>query len=562
MSSLRTELWNVHCTVLSNHRKRSVDAELPNLAPGQPLQLPPHGVCEKLAELYFDNMEHCFRILHFPSFKAQLDIFFHQGEHACKFGFLPQLVGALAVAMMLGTHPECQTAAAYPVVRPSNAIHLMKTFLQDLPDNDKYLLPVLQVKMLYLICRWLHLDRVDDLFHLSGDLLRDALVMKMDKDPTTLPDITIFEGELRRRAWMTIIEVDLMLSLLCNMPCLVPAYNSQPPRNVNDEDIFEGMVSLPASRPTTNWTNGICQYLLAQTFPRRVAACSEVDKAESITAQLMLPHIQYLEQVLLELPPPMRFNYLGDKASKTPARLMARMELDISIRRPLMHLYSRGLQNCADADVQQQLMAGFLQSCLMIVNYQDLFDPQYSELDVPWPQGYWDFFYCCYRQELGQATLGICLMIQHLVSAVRDSGSSADNNASSPNIAICTNAKGPSYNRDSLITATRDTLDPMRRRLPFRGSQLKDVVFYEIILASIIPRGAGLQIEDAIIKRLQDLVHECRSELKKANVPALVTPMPESLRSANGSMLTSIGVFDPLWQGFPSVSVLEITDMT
>ena len=90
------------------------------------------------------------------------------------------------------------------------------------------------------------------------------------------------------------------------------------------------------------------------------------------------------------------------------------MELDISIRRPLMRLYWRGVLSTDAKHVQREFRAGFLQSCLVIANYQDLFGPQYSELDVPRSQGYWDFFYTCYRQELGQAIFGMCLEIKNL----------------------------------------------------------------------------------------------------------------------------------------------------
>ncbi len=557
---LRTDLKDLHYSVEMNHHRRpGRSATRPPTTP-HPLQLPPLDVCEKLAVLYFDNMEHCFRVLHWPQFREQLNILFTNGEHACRFGFVPQLVGALAVGVLLATHRECEVAVACSTIRPAEAIHRMESFLQGLKGNERYRLPALQVKMLLLICKWLNLDPFDDLFRLNGDLLRDALVMKMDKDPIHQKGIGLFEGELRRRNWMTLVEIDLMLSLLSKMPCMVPPYTTSPPRNINDDEIFEDMEFLPASRPTQEWTDGLCQYVLAQSFPRRKSACSQMDSADRVITGDVLAHTRYLEKVLQDLPPPLRFNYVGDDASKTPARLMARMELDISIRRPLMHLYSLCALTSDFQAYQREIRAGFLQSCLMIGNYQDLFDPLYSELDVPRPQGYWDFFYTCYRQELGQATLGLCLEIKSLGSddATHENGVVTTSSAPSSNVT----ERGPLYGRESLIDAVTDTLDPMRRRLPYRASKLKDVVYYDIVLTSLLPVQPGQDKEAMMMQRLQNLIDECRTELKHASVPNVSAPIyhlqprPED---ATGSDL-AVG-FDPLWEDFPHVDVFDPVDL-
>ncbi|KAJ9615676.1 hypothetical protein H2200_001752 [Cladophialophora chaetospira] len=555
---LRADLRNLHCSIEMNHSKTQSLATSVTATKSYPLQLPSLELCKKLGVLYFDNMEHCFRILHWPNFRDQLEILFTDGEHACKFGFLPQLVGTLAVAVLLGTHQECEAAGTCSTIRPREAIRYMGDFLHSLQHHERYRLPALQVKMLLLICKWLNLDPFDDLFRLNGELLRDALVMKMDKDPIILRDIGVYEGELRRRNWMTIIEVDLMLSLLCKMPCMVPPYTSSPPRNVNDEEIFEGMESLPTSRPTQEWTDGLCQYLLAQSFPRRVTACLEVGRSDRVVVDEVLAHTRYLEKVLQDLPPPMRFNYLGDEASKTPARLMARMELDISIRRPLMLLYSRCVLSPEATNDQREIRAGLLQSCLMVGNYQDLFDPQYSELDVPRSQGYWDFFYTCYRQELGQSTMGLCLQIKHLGDTDRTDCLTAASSRPSSNNSTNTMPTGPLYNQGSLINAVNDALEPMRRRLPHRASKLKDVIYYDMILTSLLPLRPGQDRESMMIQRLQGLVDECRGELSRANIPYFIAPEPRSERTLTDGGVSGIPIeFDPLWEGFPDVDILD-----
>ncbi|KAL2436729.1 hypothetical protein ABEF95_013602 [Exophiala dermatitidis] len=560
MVSLRSELKSLHDAIAmtsqrrDNDNPRSTSAKLSLLMDSayqfasMSVQFPPFDVCEKLAVHYFDNLEHCFRILHWPEFRAQLEIFFTpgQGEQSCKFGFVPQLVGVLATACTLGTHPECDAGASYPILQQPIALKFIQNFLGNLSDRQRYLFPALQAKMLMLMLRWMSVDKIDDLFRLNGEILRDALVMKLDQDPSSTAgsNTSIFESELRRRCWMTIVECDLMLCILCKLPCMVPPYTTQQPRNVNDDELFEGMDRLPPSRPLEEWTDGLCQYVLAQSFPRRLVACKQMDSSSGHVVELkdVLLHTRYLEQVLRDLPPPLRFSYTGDRDSKTPPRLMARMELDISIRRPLMHLYSRcaaaaGADDDDSSDNSDSLVrqtnearAGFLRSCLMLITFQDLFDPQFSEINVPRPQGYWDFFHNVYRCELGQAILGLCLEIKRLSLNSAEEDRDTRTNSFTP-LNGTTTAGGtstsstptPQYSRESIIDSVKDILGPMKRRLMQHQHEhqdegakanaianananlnnFRDIIYLTVVLTSVLPLPAEQEQDSEVQVQVQ-----------------------------------------------------------
>ena len=526
---LRTDLRRIHYTIEAHELQTTQQAQLMPTTTFSLQDLPPQNVCESLTELYFDNLEHCFRILHGPDFQRQLKILFTdgQGPAACSFAFLPQLVGVLAMGAMLGTHTECHLALSYPLVQQHVALKFMNDFIAGLNGPQICLLPSLQVKMLALILGWLALQPLDDVFRDHGQILRDALIMRMDRDPSTIPELSIYQGEMRRRIWMTIAEVDLMLSILCKLPCMIPRYTCRPPQNVNDDELFEGMDQLPRSRPMEQWTDGLCQYVLARSYARRLAACKQLEAGDTpITSDDVREHIAYLEKELQDLPPPLRFSFDGDEDSKTPPRLMARIELDISIRRPLMHLYSC-LAAAPNPDIiRPETRAGFIQSCLMLAVFQDLFDPEFSEVNVPRPEGYWDFFYNVYRHELGSAILGLCSEIRHLhrvqsslsmtstpspspqiggsSSTTYDSNAHAHAHAhaSASRVAIpAGNAhhsnsstptfRPPIYTLAGMIASVLETLEPMVRRLLYPHNKFKDVVYYTIVLSSIRPGPAG-----------------------------------------------------------------------
>ncbi|KIV85810.1 hypothetical protein PV11_01466 [Exophiala sideris] len=556
-TSLRKDLRTIHYSVEMNNHRLWHQPATPQLLDQQPFDLPSFHICEKLATLYFDNMEHCFRVLHYPSFRRQLKILFTDGlgKEACSFGFLPQLIGVLAFAVTIGTYPECVAAASYAILERSRALEFMSNFLSTVKPRLRYTLPVMQTKSLLLICKWAFLEPIDDLFGFSGEILRDALVMKLSEDPSKLSGVGIFEGELRRRLWMSIMETDLMLSLLCKMPCMVPAYTAKPPQNINDDEIFEDIESLPQSRPMEEWTDGLCQYVLSQSFPRRLSACKETDGTTHIRFADIRHHLTYLEKILQELPSPLRFTYQGDQASKTPPRLLARMELDFSIRRPLMHLYTCAATTPYLNDIQRECTDGFVQSCLMITTFQDLFDPRYSEIDVPEPEGYWDFFHNLYRMELGLAILGLCLEIKKLASlALMDGG---PQQPGAPRSAAVT--------KTSLIHSVQDTLEPLKLRLSHIGGNFKDLVYFTIVLTSLLPEQPGQNKEAMIRETLQALVRECQSQLRKDNVPIVAVPddnyaARESAPANGNGAFAGIGAYDPSWSEFPSLDIFEPLD--
>ncbi|KAK5326360.1 hypothetical protein LTR93_003222 [Exophiala xenobiotica] len=590
LATLRVDVKTVHHAVeMNNHT--IWHEQVTTVPTGQrPLELPPLHVCERLTTLYFDNMEHCFRILHAPAFREQLKILFTDGagEQACSFGFIPLLFGVLSIGASVGTHGECEIGASTSILHPSRVLGVMRNFLSSVRLRQRYLLPVLQVRMLVLVCQWSYLGRADDLFILSGEILRDALIMKLNQDPSTLDGISVFEGEVRRRMWMTVVEIDLMLCILCKIPCTVPPYTSRPPQNINDDEIYDGIAALPASRPTEEWTDGLCQHVLSQSFPLRLAACKQMDGTGHIKLTELLVYTRDVEKVLSDLPSPLRFSYMGDQASKTPPRLMARMELDFSIRRPLMHLYTCFAASPNAYDIQQECTDGFLQSCLMITTFQDLFDPRYSEIDVPRPEGYWDFFHNLYRHELGQAILGLCLEIKRLgnirtdASTVDTPASASASQAPGTSTAVAPIDGGisataptaaplrvqPGYTKSSLVHSVQDTLEPMKLRLAHPGANFKDIVYFTVVLTSLLPEHAPEQTKETTIRRaLQDLVQDCHAQLQRDNVQLLLADSsPDALGGAASSGQEALPPptgysYDPVWTGFPVIELFEPLDV-
>ncbi|KAH8683132.1 hypothetical protein BGZ60DRAFT_212877 [Tricladium varicosporioides] len=91
---------------------------------------------------------------------------------------------------------------------------------------------------------------------LFGMIARIAMRMGYHRDPSHSPRITPFQGEMRRRAWAMILQVDLATSQQVGLPRAIRPRQADTldPRNLTDDDFHEDIVELPPSRPDSEMT--------------------------------------------------------------------------------------------------------------------------------------------------------------------------------------------------------------------------------------------------------------------------------------------------------------------
>ncbi|OJZ80262.1 hypothetical protein ASPFODRAFT_85938 [Aspergillus luchuensis CBS 106.47] len=88
--------------------------------------------------------------------------------------------------------------------------------------------------------------------------------------------ISVFDAEMRRRTWTTLVELGLQTALEKGMPPAVQAfsYRSVPTLNINDTDIESSAVKLPAGQPFDILTDYPLSVVLAQSPGLRLRACT------------------------------------------------------------------------------------------------------------------------------------------------------------------------------------------------------------------------------------------------------------------------------------------------
>jgi hypothetical protein len=225
--------------------------------------LPLRDVCDELVEHYLRTMETLYRVLHVPTFRKEYNALWSSGTEP-KPAFMVQLKLILAIGTIFYDQNCSMRAEA------TRWIYEAQTWLSSPKLKSRLGIQQLQTSILLLLTREM-VDVGSELVWISaGSLLREAIYIGMHKDPAQLPRLGVFESEMRRRLWNTILEINLQFSLISGGPCLVSLedFNTKPPGNFNDEQLT---ASEPHAMPDHVYTQSSLAIALRKTLPVRLA---------------------------------------------------------------------------------------------------------------------------------------------------------------------------------------------------------------------------------------------------------------------------------------------------
>jgi hypothetical protein len=121
-----------------------------------------------------------------------------------------------------------------------------------------------------------------------GTIIRLALRMGYHRDPDGLPSISVFEGEMRRRVWLNIFQIDALVSFQMGLPSMLPAEycDTKPPGNFHDTDLSTDMDHLSNPRSLEEATPlryGIVKCRIMSVFKKIVRHTQPLSSPEYIT---------------------------------------------------------------------------------------------------------------------------------------------------------------------------------------------------------------------------------------------------------------------------------------
>ena len=241
--------------------------------------LPARAVVDELVVLYCTYIESAHRILHVPSFLKELEQFWAQRDS-------PEMVSPIFVVQLLLVLACAWNFADFNTLQVKNEGNLQcYTAIEWVLHAEKWMehahikrpeLTSLRLNTLLIIALNIHGMKRSQAWLATGTLVKQAMMAGYHRDPTRYARISVFNMEMRRRIWTTIVELDLQVSLERGMPPSIQEadYDTAPALNINDSEIQEDSTELPTAQPLNVVTDCSFQAVLVQSLPLRLKACA------------------------------------------------------------------------------------------------------------------------------------------------------------------------------------------------------------------------------------------------------------------------------------------------
>ena len=233
--------------------------------------IPSRQTSDELVDTYLRTGEAIHRILHIPSFQREYERYWERPSSVSS-AFVIQLLSVFAI----GSFFHHGNSSSYSSQRSVTMhwIHQAQEWLSS-PFEEKSRLTMtgIQNHCLILIAREMNAAGADLIWISAGALLRRAMLMGYHRDPTLLPISSMFEIEMRRRLWATILEILLQSCMNSGSPPLISPedYDCKTPSNINDTQIDNEHELTPIPKPKDYYTQTTLQIALMQTFYARLS---------------------------------------------------------------------------------------------------------------------------------------------------------------------------------------------------------------------------------------------------------------------------------------------------
>ncbi|UKZ61065.1 uncharacterized protein TrAtP1_002337 [Trichoderma atroviride] len=211
--------------------------------------LPPRQTCDSLISQYFNSQFMASGILHPAKFQKEYEKFWESPTEAPPLwiGLLFSVLSITTALRLMSTPSEPDTTTPTLHTLRRRAIECLK--LGKFATANAYSLEIL---FIHMQCSFLvHQKLTSDHWFEMGTLIRLAFRMGYHHDPENLPGISVFDGEMRRRLWQNLVQVDALMSFQMGLPSMIPTEfcDTKVPRNLQFSDLYLGMGSLPDGRP-------------------------------------------------------------------------------------------------------------------------------------------------------------------------------------------------------------------------------------------------------------------------------------------------------------------------
>ena len=201
-----------------------------------------------------------------------------------------------------------------------------------------------------------------NLWFLMGIIIRLAMRMGYHRDSRSHSRISPFEGEMRRRVWAIIYQLDVLLSFQLGLPSMIPAEHcdAEPPSNLNFSDFFPNTAVLPPPRPLSDHTS-ILYFILKGKIMGvfgKIVAHTQSLSSPPLETTIILD--MEMREAYNNLPSDFKMMPVSHSFMVTTSTIMKRCSIELLYLKGIIVLHRRFLNR----DTSDMKYAKFRRACL------------------------------------------------------------------------------------------------------------------------------------------------------------------------------------------------------
>ncbi|KAL5416183.1 hypothetical protein PMIN03_002222 [Paraphaeosphaeria minitans] len=295
-------------------------------------RFPPKQTADLLVSRYFNTYDPGIHIIHGPTFQKQYD------NHWMNPNDTPVIWLGLVFAMTCIALQSYTRAGDEPPEYRGQSWAMSKEYREytaqclAAADITSPITNMLETMILHTYADYARSrDSQAGMIVSTSIIVRLAMRMGLHRDSGPYAGITAFQGEMRRRVWAAIRSMDLLFSAQVGLPPVVRTRdtNTEIPRNIFDDELFEDMSILPPSRPEEEATPTL--FLINRT--RLMYKLGEAVELTEVLTCASYEEVMKLDNQARELhdriSPHLKIRLMDESARDPSTLIMQRFTLDL-----------------------------------------------------------------------------------------------------------------------------------------------------------------------------------------------------------------------------------------
>lgn len=237
----------------------------------------------------------------------------------------------------------------------------------------------IETLLLYLHIEYsLNEDNQMEVWTILGVTVRLALRMGYHRDASHFPNISPFQGEMRRRAWAVISGFDALASAQMGLPRIIRESHcdTAQPRNLPDEDLYEQILALPPARPESFPT--MIQFIDAKNTVLGIYGriSDEITATEPISYTEIMRLDKVLGETYASIPQGLQMRPISESSIDTPDIILHRISLALLYHKAKCILHYRHVLSATTDSRYLYSRLTCIEASLEILEYQTILDEE------------------------------------------------------------------------------------------------------------------------------------------------------------------------------------------